>query len=360
VQTRNYYYQRSKYWQNNSIYIDNIYNKIALDVASMQFKHIKIGEDGMWNNCDSDLIHVLTVEPNSNDTPIYFWAKVIRLMLREGIVFIVPITHNGKLMSLEIADEVWKQSNGMYQVTIDNEIFNMHTRNLWILKNPKKNLTIQLNKITQLIDSNLNAIAEKLADQSAVTIKGFLKLPFVTMDTKSEARATKLLNQINEVASKGNIGYLDKDTEFQELRNEISTMQSSDLEFLKSQLYNAFGINEKLFTCDYSESQYRAYFNSILKIYQRVVSEEINRKHFTQTARTQGHRLKVLHDIISIASLKDFTEFASKGIFNALINADEAREVIGYAPYEGGDVYNSNLNAVPLGGDANENEDDDD
>ena len=87
------------------------------------------------------------------------------------------------------------------------------------------------------------------------------------------------------------MSYLEQGEEFQELKNAYGdTVSEQKLAFLKAQLYHAFGINEQLFTADYSEQQYRAYFQSVVKVYMRVIAEEINRKVFTKTKRTQGHR----------------------------------------------------------------------
>ena len=107
-------------------------------------------------------------------------------------------------------------------------------------------------------------------------------------------------------------------------------------------------MNERLFTCDYSEEQYRAYFSSVLKVYQRVISEELNRKLFTPTARTQGQKVLVYYDYFDIASLKDLSDFAFKSKYSALMSANEIREIFGYGAYEGGDIYESNRNAISV------------
>ena len=358
------YRRNQRYWQNNSIYMDNIYNKIAIDIAMMKFLHIRKQEDAEWTiYSGSDLADCLTIEPNENDTPVYFWADVVRVVLEKGAAIVVPTYQNGTLRSLDLADEVKVKDNGKYAIVIDDLEIEVDKYNVWIFKNPKKNLTAQLNQITALIDDNLQALSRKINEQENSLIKGFLKLPFKAMDDLMQKRAENVLQQARNVATTGGIGYLDQDVEFQELKAGISTIASEELEFLKMQLYQAFGINEKLFTCDYSESQYRGYFSSVIKVYQRVIAEEINRKHFTKTARTQGQELKIFHDILNIASLKDFTEFTSKGIFNAVINANEARDVIGYAPYALGDVFRTNLNSQIVGeeegGEKDEDKDDD-
>ena len=84
--TRTYLQRNITYWRRNSIYLDNIYNKISTDTAQMRFKHVKItrnpgGVDKMEWYENSDLANVLSFSPNPLEIPIVFWANVTRAML---------------------------------------------------------------------------------------------------------------------------------------------------------------------------------------------------------------------------------------------------------------------------------------
>lgn len=77
-QSTDVYLRRSQnYYKRNSIYLDNIYNKISTDVAMLRFKHVKVTrhenavDEMQWFE-QSDLAQVLTVSPNDHDTPIVF------------------------------------------------------------------------------------------------------------------------------------------------------------------------------------------------------------------------------------------------------------------------------------------------
>lgn len=50
-----------------------------------------------------------------------------------------------------------------------------------------------------------------------------------------------------------------------------------------------------------------------------------------------------------ISSLKDLNEFAFKMKYSGIMNANEIREIFGYGNYAGGDVFETNLNAVKIG-----------
>lgn len=340
------------YWQKNSIYLDNIYNKIATDVAMAKFKHVKITRikdkpDHMEWLQFSNLSNVLTYSPNELDTPIVFWSNVVRKMLQDQYVVVVPFYENGKLAELEIADSA-VINNATVTLYINSERYVLPIGNVWIFENPKQNLSVQLNQVTTLIDDALRALSYKVNEKPS-TLRGFLKLPTKAEDGELKKKAQDRVKNIMETAADGEIGYLQKDEEFQELNNTYGTASKEEMEFLKQQLYNSFGINEDLFTCDYNEDQYRAYYQSVLKLYIRVIAEEINRKYFTKTARTQGQKLLFYVDLFDIASLKDLNEFAFKQKYSGNMNSNEIREIFGYGAYEGGEIFETNKNAVQIG-----------
>lgn len=352
--------------ERNSLYVQNIFNKISGDVAMLKFKHVKItrrkgSPDIMDYRENSDLQQVLTISPNPYETPVVFWTRVVYQMLRAETAIVIPQYQDGELVALTLykgPHKYLENQPGIIELTINKERFNFDISDLWIFENPKHNISVQLNNITKIIDHNLKVMSKKLAN-SGSNLKGLLRLNTKTADDFLKAQAKERIQNIIEVASNGGVGYLDKDEEFIELNNEYQTITTAEIDQIKNMLFQAFGLNEKLFTCDYTEEQYRAYFSGVLKMFQRVISEEINRKFFTKTARTQGQRLLVYFDLFDISSLKDLSDFAFKAKYSALMNSNEIREIFGYAAYEGGDVYQSNLNAVSvdeLVGDTNSEE----
>ena len=345
-------YEDYNYWQSNSIYLDNIYNKIATDVAMLKFKHVKITEDSdglqkMDYYKHSDLMEVLTVNPNDYVTPVVFIADIVRTMLKNGIAVVLPKYEKGALKSLWLADSFDLIEDHKIHLTVKNQSYTVDINSVWIFENPKQNISAQLGQITKLIDDNLRAVSYKISRQGN-SLKGLLKMPFNSEDEEMKKKAEERVSNILDAAKNSGIGYLDKKEEFLELNNNYNTASPEELEFLKNQLYQAFGINEKLFNCDYTEEQYRAYFSSVLKVYQRVIEQEINRKYFSKTARTQGQTLIVYFDMFDIASLKDLNKFVFDMKYSGILNANEGRSILGYSGYQGGDVYETNKNAVQI------------
>lgn len=338
--------------QKNSLYVENMYNKIATDVSMLNFKHVRIqrrkdAHDLMTWEQTSDIQNALTVSPNDFQTPTVFWSEVMYKILKDGACVVVPTYKKGKIQSLNIVYGDWKVENKTIQFEVDDKEVKTSINNVLIFINPKKNVGTALHSITNLIDENLRQMQYKLAESKG-SLKGFIRFNTKLADNSMKEYAKSRVKNILETAEDGGMGYLDKDEEFIELSHTYDTFSSEEISQLKEQLYQAFGMNEKLFTCDYSEEQYRAYFSSVLKVYQRVIAEELNRKLFTQTARTQGQKILVYYDYFDIASLKDLSDFAFKSKYSALMSANEIREIFGYGAYEGGDVYESNRNAIDI------------
>lgn len=334
--------------------MDSIYNKIATDVAMMKFKHVKItrntdAPDKMQWLEFSDLSQCLTISPNEYETPIVFWSNVVRKMLEESVAVVFPNYSNGILKSLHLAKCVIDYADDVLIVQIGNSTKKVNISSVWIFENPKKNLSAQLGQITRLIDENLRSLSAKLAEENS-NIRGLLKIPTIIKDGSAEKYAEERVNNIVETAKIANVGYLQKDEAFQELSNTYSTASESEMEFLLLQLYQAFGLNKDLFTCNYTEGQFRAYYSSVLKVFLRVISEEINRKFFSKTARTQGQKLLTYFDMTDLTSMKDLSEFVFKSRYTGIMNANEIREMFfGLPAFEGGEIFESNKNAVPLG-----------
>lgn len=175
---------------------------------------------------------------------------------------------------------------------------------VWVFENPKRNISSQLGQITRLTDDNLAALSSKLNGDDSV--RRLLKLPTRAATADVERHMQVRLDSFYATAKSGGVSYLEQGEEFQELKNAYGdTVSEQELAFLKAQLYHEFGINEQLFTADYSEQQYRAYFQNVVKVYMLVIAEEINRKAFTKTKRTQWHRMMVYMDLFDVASFRE-------------------------------------------------------
>lgn len=344
------------YFHKNLMFIENIRIKIANDISLAEFKHIKINPDTrQWQIQDtSDLTYVLTKRANEYETPTNFWIRVIKHMLTKDFAVVIPEYNNGRIVSLELVRYVREVvDNWVYYYTYEDweehdTPNRIRVENCWVFENPREGLIHNLKHMESIIGYNLDRLIEKLSEPSKLF--GFLKLPTRVEDKMMKEKAIDRINNIMEVAEYGGIGYLQLGEEFQELNRTFNTASADDIDFLKKQIYTAYGLNDAIFDGTYTEMQYRAYHQAVLLPIIHMIQQEINSKYFSRTAITQGHKLIVSFNFFNIVSLKDLNEFATQMKWNAIMTANEIRSVVGMSPYEGGDEYTSNLNAVSIGG----------
>ncbi|MGV3408525.1 phage portal protein, partial [Streptococcus agalactiae] len=205
--TRTYLQRSISYWRRNSIYLDNIYNKISTDTAQLRFKHVKItrnpgGVDSMVWYEHSDLAEVLTVSPNPLEVPVVFWSNVTRAMLRDGVAVVVPRWKNGRLVEIWLAKKTVTWTAESVELMLDDVAVELPLTDVWVFENPKLNVTAQLNQITELIDINLNALTEKLSDVNC-SMRGFLKLPTKAADEHLKKQARYRDDSMSVLANNG-------------------------------------------------------------------------------------------------------------------------------------------------------------
>ena len=72
--------------------VTSVYNRIAMDVASVDIKHVRLDENGRYaSSIDSGLNRCLNLEANIDQTGIAFIQDIVMSMLDEGCVAVVPV-----------------------------------------------------------------------------------------------------------------------------------------------------------------------------------------------------------------------------------------------------------------------------
>ena len=84
---------RKRYTRGNErSIVTSIYNRIALDVASLEFQHVQLDENGRFKETrDSGLNTCLTLEANIDQSHKAFMQDIVASMFDEGVVAVVPV-----------------------------------------------------------------------------------------------------------------------------------------------------------------------------------------------------------------------------------------------------------------------------
>ena len=80
---------------NERTIVTSIYNRIAMDVAQIKFRHVKLDKNGYFvKEMNSKLNECLTLSANKDQTGRAFIQDLVMSMFDEGTIAVVPIDTN--------------------------------------------------------------------------------------------------------------------------------------------------------------------------------------------------------------------------------------------------------------------------
>ena len=238
----------------------SIYNRIALDVSSINIQHVRLDDNGRYREIiDSKLNSCLTLEANIDQTNRSFIQDVVISMFDEGAVAVVPVDttidpkitdsydiitmRTGKILEWypeKVKVRVYNDRTGLKEDLI------MLKKNVAIIENPLYAVINEPNSTMQRLIRKLNlldVIDEKSASNKLDLI---FQLPYTvrteTKRSQAEKRRGDLEQQLAE--SKYGIGYIDSTERVIQLNRPVENNLMSQIEYLTSMLYSQLGINQ--------------------------------------------------------------------------------------------------------------------
>lgn len=121
-------------------------------------------------------------------------------------------------------------------------------------------------------------------------------------------------------------------------------------------IYSFFNTNEKIVQGTYSENEWISYYEGSVEPDVMQLSNEYKRKIFSRRQRGCGNKIIFEAANLTFASMSTklgLAKFVELGIFNP----NEVREILNYAPREGGDEYVRRLDTRPTSEDGKEDDD---
>lgn len=335
-----------------SIYLNSIYQRLSTDIANLNLTHVQaVSSNGvtiMEPQTTSELTYLLKIAPNEYDTPITFWTSVAMKMLVDGIAIVLPVYKSAELKSFKlIHNYTIDQDPETYELFVSVGDKKLSFDKLLVFKNINHGLHDDMMNITSLINDSLTSLTAQIAENKQ-GLRGFIKLNTNVRDQELLKYTQNRLDSIMQVANSTGIGHLQQNEEFQELKKDISTVSPEHLDFLKKQLFENYGINEDILTSNYNSQQYTAYIKSIIFPLQKIIVEEINKKLFSRKALTLGYKVINPNNALEFVSPDELADTLKDLKYVGVINSNEARALIGYDSYAGGDRYETNLNAAEI------------
>lgn len=351
---------------NEKSIVTSIYNRIAMDVAAVDIKHVRLDEnDRFLDEIDSGLNNVLTLDANLDQTGRAFIQDIVMSMFDEGVVALLPTetsiapneTGAFDILSMRTAKIVtwfpkhvrlrfYNEETGKQQEII------MHKRNVAIIENPFYAVMNEPNSTLQRLIRKLNLLDYVDEQSSAGKLDLIIQLPYVvktdTRRSQAEKRRKDIENQL--MGSKYGIAYTDATEKITQLNRPIENNLLKQIESLTSTLYGQLGITEEVLKGTADEKTMLNYYNSTIEPILSCIALELKRKFLTKTARTQGQSIEFFKDPFRLVPVNNIADIADKFTRNEVMTSNEIRQVIGIKPSDDPKadmLINSNLNQSP-------------
>ena len=328
--------------------ITSVFNRIALDAASIEIKHCRLDEDDRYvADINSGLNNCLNLEANVDQTGRNLIQDIVMSMFDEGVIAVVPIdtTTNPKvtdsydILSMRTAKILeWKPAHVKVRVyndrTGNKEDILVPKRTVAIIENPLYAIINEPNSTAQRLKRKLSLLDvtdEKTASNKLDLIIG---LPYVVKTETRRKQAEERMKSIEEqlAGSKYGIAYTDATEKVTQLNRSVDNQLLSQVEYLTNQLFAQLGITQSILDGTADDKTMLNYYNRTIEPIVSAIVDEFKRKFISKTARSQKQSIKAFRDPFKLVPVNDIAEIADKFTRNEITTSNEIRQAIGMKP----------------------------
>ena len=361
-----YYYRpdRQRFTGGNErTIVTSVYNRIALDAAAVEIKHVRLDENGRYlETIDSGINRCLNEEANIDQTGRAFIQDVVMSMLDEGCVAIVPVdttfnpnvTNSYDIQSMRVGKILqW------YPNHIQVRVYNEKTGNKEDIIVPKNMVGIIENPLYAVINepnSTMQRLIRKLSLLDAVDEQSgsgkldlIIQLPYTikTEARRQQAEARRKEIEVQLTNSKYGIAYTDGTERITQLNRPIENNLMKQIEYLTSMLYSQLGITQSILDGTADEKTMLNYYSRSIEPIISAIVDELKRKFLTRTARSQLQSFLFFRDPFKLVPITEIATIADTFTRNEILSSNEVRQLIGIKPSsdpKADQLRNSNLN----------------
>ena len=343
--------------------ITAINNRIAIDVAAIPIRHVRLDEDGGYlNTIDSGLNNCLNLEANLDQTGRAFIQDAVLSMLDEGCVALVPTVtdvnpdytdsydiyeiRTGKITEWypkKVKVEVYNDTTGRKQQIIRPK------RKVAIIENPMYSVMNEPNSTMQRLIRKLKLLDAVDEQSSSGKLDLIIQLPYVV---KTETRRQQAENRRKEIeeqltGSKYGIAYTDGTERITQLNRAVENNLLKQVEYLTSMLFSQLGITQTILDGTADEKTILNYRNRIIEPILSAIVDAMKVRFITKTARTQGQSISFFMEPFKLVPVSEIAEIADKFTRNEIMTSNEIRQIVGMKPSnapQADELRNKNLN----------------
>lgn len=341
---------------NDQSTIDAIYNRIAMDCASIDIIHCRLDDNGRFlEEIVGPINECLKIEPNLDQTPRQFWQDAVLRMFDWGVIAIVPVETNDEddpniiknyQSSVPVSNmrvgkiKQWKPEQVLVELynewTGDHEEIWFKKRAICIVVNPFYDIMNRPNSAITRLKNKLRL--SDIIDEESTSNKFnlIIQMPYSVKTDGKRASAKKRIQDLEEqlAENKYGIGYIDGTEHVIQLNRALDNNILQAIEYYQNLVYSEFGITPEIMNGTAEDTVMNNYYSRTIEPILAAECDEMKRKWLSKTARSQKQSIEYFRDPWKLIPISQLPEIVDKFTRNEVMTTNEVRQVIGMKPSE--------------------------
>ena len=342
----------------NDLSVRSCVDTIARHVAKLKPVHIIQDENGR-NTQKSSINSLLANRPNIYMSTSDFLYKIASQLLYYGNAFVYIQKDNKQNINgfypIDFTScELKEYDNNLYLKFNFNNAKNIvipYTDIIHIRRNYSTHDLLGQDAYKPLLETltNLSKSRQSISNkvENGGKISGILKLSGMVSQSEWKTKAELFADWFKSSTSKsGGVATIDSTADFIPVSTKAESAEEAQLKYLQSEVYSYFGINEAIVNGSYNETEWQAFYESIIEGIKIQLSQEFTAKVFTEKEKEYGNIIDFNSNRLTYASTTNKVNMVKELGALGLLTTNEARELFDLPPVEDGDKRLVSLNYI--------------
>lgn len=178
-------------------------------------------------------------------------------------------------------------------------------------------------------------------------VRGLIKQKKAMLDPEDVKKSqTDFAKRFEDAASNGGIVGIDSMEEYVPLNVTAYAANAAQTKEIAGRFYNYFRTPEEVVQSRYTEQTGLAWYEAVIEPLWEQFAEAVSNVYFTAREKGFGNKLVISGGVLMGTSYQTRVNIINTTKELGLLTTNEQRELLGYAPIEGGDIRQVSLNFV--------------
>lgn len=337
---------------NSKTIVSSVINRIALDVAMVEFHHAHIDEnDNFKEVIPGSLEEAMTLEANIDQSSFMYTHDLVTSMMNEtdGVVAEVMIECDRNEETGAITDELpiqlrigkivkWMPE----EVTVD--VLDQTTGQHRQVDVPKREVSIVENPF-RLVMNDPNGIQSRLVKKMALLDKidaalgsdklnAVIQLPYVVRTDIKREEARARLKEMEDQLKQSQLGitYVDGTEKVIQLNRPLGEGLQAQIEWMTDLYLSQLCITKEILNGTADAKVMANYQQRCIGVICSVIAQERRRKFLTFEQRKKRESIIFVQDPFKLIPVTELADLMDKSVRGAIMAPNEWRSIIGYKP----------------------------